>query len=98
LPGFIHLTDEGLIYAEKENTSLTWMDSYVNGIPVVQRSGLAVEINALWYNAIAFALEMSRLVKDREFLIQWEGIVKKKQDVHLWKHSGITIMSIWQMW
>jgi predicted glycogen debranching enzyme len=90
LPGFIHLTDEGLIYAEKKNTSLTWMDSYVNGIPVVQRSGLAVEINALWYNAIAFALEMSRLLKDREFLMQWEGMEEKAGRAFMetfWNHD-----------
>jgi predicted glycogen debranching enzyme len=77
LPNFIHLTPEGLIYAEKENIALTWMDSYVNGIPVVQRAGLTVEINALWYNAIAFALEMARLVKDKEFLMQWEEMEEK---------------------
>jgi predicted glycogen debranching enzyme len=76
-PDFIHLTTEGLIYAEKENVALTWMDSYVNGIPVVQRAGLTVEINALWYNAISFALEMSRIVKDKEFLTHWEEMGEK---------------------
>jgi predicted glycogen debranching enzyme len=77
IPDFIHLTNEGLIYAEKENVALTWMDSYVNGIPVVQRAGLTVEINALWYNAISFALEMSRLVKDKEFPTHWEEMEEK---------------------
>ncbi len=90
LPGFIHLTDEGLIYAEKENISLTWMDSYVNGNPVVQRAGLSVELNALWYNALGFALAMSRLVKDMEFVMQWEGIVEKAGRAFMdtfWNHD-----------
>jgi predicted glycogen debranching enzyme len=77
LPGYIGTTKEGLIYAEKENTALTWMDSYVNGKPVIQRSGLAVEVNALWYNAISFALEMAELIKDKKFVHHWADMRKK---------------------
>ncbi len=75
--GFIRCTADGLIYAEKENTALTWMDSYVTGIPVVQRAGLAVEINALWYNAIVFALKMARLSGDTDFIRRWETLPEK---------------------
>jgi predicted glycogen debranching enzyme len=77
IPEFIQFTKEGLIYAEKENTALTWMDSYANGKPVVQRAGLAVEINALWYNAIVFTLEMARIANDLKFLKEWETMPKK---------------------
>jgi glycogen debranching enzyme len=31
---------------------LTWMDARVDGVPVTPRAGKAVEINALWYNAL----------------------------------------------
>jgi len=31
---------------------LTWMDAAVNGVPVTPRGGKAVEIQALWYNAL----------------------------------------------
>ena len=72
--GAVQTTEDNLIFAEKENTALTWMDSYVEGKPVVQRAGLAVEINALWYNAIVFALEMSRLSGDKAFIQRWENI------------------------
>ncbi|MGC9352374.1 MAG: amylo-alpha-1,6-glucosidase [Mariniphaga sp.] len=74
LPEFIQTTKEGLIYAEKENTALTWMDSYAYEKPVVQRAGLAVEINALWYNAIAFALEMAEISDDTKFINQWRHL------------------------
>lgn len=74
LPEFIQTTKEGLIYAEKENTALTWMDSYAYGKPVVQRAGLAVEINALWYNAVAFALEMAETSGDTKFIKQWRHL------------------------
>jgi len=43
----IHMCDNGLIYAGADNAALTWMDVKINGIPVTQRKGFAVEINAL---------------------------------------------------
>ncbi len=50
----IHLDEDGLIYAAKENVPLTWMDAVLFGKAVTPRYGYTVEINALWYNAIAF--------------------------------------------
>ena len=34
------------------DAALTWMDARVDGVPVTQRSGKAVEINALWIEAL----------------------------------------------
>lgn len=82
-PDFIRMTADGLIYSEKEGVSLTWMDSYVEGEPVVQRSGLAVEINALWYNAIAFALEMAEQSGDHEFVKDWGEMAQKAGEAFL---------------
>jgi glycogen debranching enzyme len=36
--------------------------------------GYVVEINALWYNAICFALEMAGEAKDKEFVAEWSGV------------------------
>lgn len=77
LPGFLKTSKDGLLYTEKENTALTWMDSYANGKPVVQRAGFTVEINALWYNAIVFALEMAQLSNDLKFIKKWEAMPRK---------------------
>ena len=74
---FIKMTGDGLIYAEKENTPLTWMNSYDGKRPVVQRSGLAVEINALWYNAVCFALKMSDNTGDTNFINSWKDLPEK---------------------
>jgi predicted glycogen debranching enzyme len=70
----IGMRENGLIYASAPGKSLTWMDAVVNGIPVTPRSGYAVEINALWYNAVSFALEMARNVNDRKFLKEYERL------------------------
>lgn len=67
----IHMRENGLIYADAPGKSLTWMDAVVNGVPVTQRRGYAVEINALWYNAVCFTLEMAESKKDRNFTEQY---------------------------
>jgi predicted glycogen debranching enzyme len=64
----IGMRDNGLIYADAPGRSLTWMDAVVGGVPVTQRNGYAVEINALWYNAVCFALELAKDLKDKKFI------------------------------
>jgi len=75
----IHMRDNGLIYADAPGKSLTWMDAVVNGVPVTPRRGYDVEINALWYNAVCFSLEMARKNNDKKFIKEYEklpGIIK----------------------
>jgi predicted glycogen debranching enzyme len=83
IPPIIQLTSENLLYAEKENTALTWMDSYADGKPVVQRAGLTVELNALWYNAIVFALKMAQLSCDLSFVQRWKSMPGKVETAFL---------------
>lgn len=68
----IKMESDGLISAGEEGKALTWMDAVVNGNPVTQRMGKVVEINALWYNAICFCLEVAKLVDDTAFVTKWE--------------------------
>jgi predicted glycogen debranching enzyme len=70
----IHMRGNGLIYADAPGKSLTWMDAVINGSPVTQRRGYAVEINALWYNAVCFSLEMARKGKDKKFIEEFESL------------------------
>ncbi|WP_426502211.1 amylo-alpha-1,6-glucosidase [Dactylosporangium sp. McL0621] len=55
---------DGLLTQGKPGFALTWMDARVDGRPVTERQGKAVEINALWISALASAGE---LLGDREF-------------------------------
>lgn len=52
--GCVRIEASGLLYARVEGRPLTWMDAVVDGQPVTWRPGLAVEINALWYNALRY--------------------------------------------
>lgn len=67
----VKMDADGLIVAHKPGTPLTWMDSYMNGEPAVPRYGKTVEINALWYNAIAFALNLAAKSGDDSFCKDW---------------------------
>ncbi len=68
----IHMQKNGLIYAGENGKALTWMDAIVNGKPVTPRIGCPVEINALWYNAICFSLELATKANDTSFVNKWK--------------------------
>jgi len=48
----IHMDNDGLLIQGMEGYQLTWMDAKVGDWVVTPRRGKAVEINALWYNAL----------------------------------------------
>ena len=67
----IKMTDYCLIYQGEENCPKTWMDSMIRNKPVVRRKGFDVEVNALWYNAVCFGLEIAKEIDDKEFIKKW---------------------------
>jgi predicted glycogen debranching enzyme len=69
--------ENGLIYAGEPGKALTWMDAIVNGKPVTPRVGFPVEINALWYNAIMFSLDLAKRARDDHFIKTWEPLPQK---------------------
>jgi predicted glycogen debranching enzyme len=48
----IHLDSDGLLVAGTEGTQLTWMDVKIDDFVPTPRHGKAVELSALWYNAL----------------------------------------------
>jgi len=70
----IQMRENGLIYADVPGRALTWMDAVVNGQPVTPRNGYAVEVEALWYNAVCYSLECARVARDRAFVKEWEKL------------------------
>ena len=59
----IYMDTDGLLSSGNEDTQLTWMDVKVNGWVVTPRHGKAVEINALWYNALSVMDAFTDLLK-----------------------------------
>lgn len=67
----IHMAGNGLIWAEVPGMALTWMNGFSNGQPVTPRPGFAVEVNALWYNAVCYTLELAEKAGDDAFVQDW---------------------------
>jgi predicted glycogen debranching enzyme len=70
----IKMHDNYLIWAGTKEKAITWMDEYIDGKPVTPRAGFTIEMNALWYNAICYALELAKKAKDKNFISEWEDI------------------------
>jgi predicted glycogen debranching enzyme len=76
----IHVLENGLLYAGHENDGLTWMNVKIDDIPVVSRNGLAVEVNALWYNAIRFYSEHGKSNGESRGMKKWDNLALKIEE------------------
>lgn len=76
----VKLHDNGLVWAAAEGECLTWMNTKVDGKPVAQRAGYAVEIQALWYNAVCYTLALARKYKDKAFVEEWAAEPAKTKE------------------
>ena len=72
------MDSDGLIYAGIAGVQLTWMDAKVGDWVVTPRIGKAVEINALWYNALKImsflAREMDLSNESKDYTILAENV------------------------
>jgi predicted glycogen debranching enzyme len=75
--------ESGLIYARSEGKALTWMDAVTENGPVTQRGGYNVEINALWFNAVSFVLEMEESVPRSSFVREYKDLPDKIRESFL---------------
>lgn len=62
----IYMDEDGLISAGTDHTQLTWMDAKIGNFVVTPRNGKAVEVNALWYNAIKILENLAKMFKDEK--------------------------------
>jgi predicted glycogen debranching enzyme len=75
--GCVALHENGLIWASRDGYALTWMNSVINGQPQTPRDGYTVEINALWYNAVSYALALAKKYDDKAFVDEWKALPKR---------------------
>ncbi len=80
LPGHrneVAMHPNGLLWAQMDGVALSWMNTYVGGRPVTERAGYQVETNAMWYNAVCFAIDMEKKYgpkKKNEFVEKWSPV------------------------
>lgn len=84
---------DGLIISGDATTQLTWMDAKHEGIAYTPRHGKAVEINALWYNALVLLGERDRAAKVKESFLRafWLNPFRGMADVVEDTHKDLSI-------
>ena len=55
----LHCEPNGMLSTDGHLKAVSWMNSQLDGHPVIPRSGLLVEFNALWYNALEFGCQLA---------------------------------------
>ena len=88
----VAMQPDGLLWAQMEGAALSWMNAYIDGRPVTERAGYQVETNALWYNAICFALGMEASYGETggAFNVKWEPVrdlVRESFRARFWNPS-----------
>ncbi len=62
----IYIDRDNLLVSGTETTQNTWMDAKYGDFAVTPRNGKAVEINAMWYNALKILEELSKNFEEAE--------------------------------
>ena len=73
----IRVDDDGLIL---HGPQLTWMDTAVNGQPVTPRAGKAVEVQALWFNALKTLEILARKFKEPGSAEKFASLAEKAKE------------------
>jgi predicted glycogen debranching enzyme len=73
----IHVAEDGLVYAGEAGVQLTWMDAKIGDWVVTPRQGKAVEIQALWYNALCVMESLAKTFKDNARQKEYAAMAKR---------------------
>ena len=88
----IHVdAEDGLLCQGKEGYQLTWMDAKMGDWVVTPRRGKAVEINALWFNALELLAGWLGEVGDEQAANLYAGHAARAQrafNERFWYHDG----------
>ncbi|MFR9651103.1 MAG: glycogen debranching enzyme N-terminal domain-containing protein [Rikenellaceae bacterium] len=76
----VELHDNGLIWSWSDYKSLTWMDTTIENEHARRRNGYLVEVNALWYNAVCYTVDMATKFDDKELVEQWGWVVERAKE------------------
>jgi len=83
----IHVDADGLL---AHGAQLTWMDAAPEGKPVTPREGKAVEIQALWFNALKTMQLLARSLEQRDKAELYQKMAAKAKSSFLdqfWNHQ-----------
>lgn len=73
----IYLDTDGLIVSGTEYTQNTWMDAKYGDFPATPRNGKAVEINAMWYNALMILADLTEKFEEKSETKRYKDLARK---------------------
>ena len=76
----IHMSDDALLSAGRESVQLTWMDARIGDQAVTPRHGKAVEICALWCNALKVLEFFAKKLGDRARAKEFTSLARQAQE------------------
>lgn len=79
--------EDGLLVHGSEEHPLTWMDALAHGRPATPRHGRAIEVNALWYNAL---MRAAGLAADGDTASRRSGQAERVRNAFdaFWSHEA----------
>jgi len=83
----IKLDEDGLISGGDKDTQLTWMDVSYQGWAVTPRYGKAVEINALWYNALKVIEKLDTKFHNKKDYSEYIEKIEKNYEKTFWNEK-----------
>jgi predicted glycogen debranching enzyme len=93
----IHVDTDELLYSGEAGVQLTWMDARIGDWVVTPRTGKAVEINALWYNALKIFTELLYMNKEDGLADKFKyksRLVKEKFNDVFWNHETSSLFDV----
>lgn len=86
-----------LLNSGEPGTQLTWMDAKIDGHVVTPRMGKAVEVNALWYNALQIAANWAQqleLEEERSRHLERAALVKDSFERKFWNSAAGSLYDV----
>ena len=90
----IHVDADGLLVHEAQ---LTWMDAAPEGKPVTSREGKAVEVQALWFNALKTMQLLAHSFEQRDKAELYEKMAERAKSSFLekfWNHQESCLFDV----
>ena len=88
---------DALLLQGAPDLQLTWMDAKVGNLVVTPRRGKAVEINALWYNALRLMEEWTRIEGNEELARSYSALadrIRESFNARFWNERSNALFDV----
>lgn len=95
VPSGPRMDQDGLIEVPGGEWPHTWMDARVEGKPVTPRQGKPVDVQALWYNALQFLVELQLKLKEpTRGYEKLAGVARNSFNEKFWNEDGQCLFDV----